>query len=112
MDPVLLLDDIFDKLDDNRVSYILELIRSKKIGQCFITDTSTTKIPNILSDFKVDYNLFEIENGAVKNKFEKRSSKEEKLGDVLQKFIHSSNLSRPFLNHQIQIQFEELWDLF
>ena len=44
MDPVLLLDDIFDKLDDNRVSYILELIRSKKIGQCFITDTSTTKI--------------------------------------------------------------------
>ena len=65
MDPVLLLDDIFDKLDDNRVSYILELIRSKKIGQSFITDTSTTKIPNILSNFKVDYNLFEIENGAV-----------------------------------------------
>ena len=65
MDPVLLLDDIFDKLDDNRVSFILDLIRSNKIGQCFITDTSTTKIPNILSDFKVDYNLFEIENGAV-----------------------------------------------
>tara|TARA_B100001027_G_scaffold79616_1_gene54440 strand:+ start:538 stop:1629 length:1092 start_codon:yes stop_codon:yes gene_type:complete len=65
MDPVLLLDDIFDKLDDNRVSYILDLIRTKKIGQCFITDTSTAKIPNILSEFKVDYNLFEIENGAV-----------------------------------------------
>ena len=65
MDPVLLLDDIFDKLDDNRVSYILDLIRSKKIGQCFITDTNTTKIPNILSDFKVEFNLFEIKNGAV-----------------------------------------------
>ncbi len=65
MDPVLLLDDIFDKLDDNRVGYILDLIRSKKIGQCFITDTSTAKIPQILSDFKVDHNLFEIVNGTV-----------------------------------------------
>ena len=42
----------------------------------------------------------------------KRSSKEEKLGDVLQKFIHSSNLYRPFLNHQIQIQFEEIMGPF
>ena len=42
----------------------------------------------------------------------KRSSKEEKLGDLLQKFIHSSNLSRPFLNHQIQIQFEEIMGPF
>ena len=42
----------------------------------------------------------------------KRSSKEEKLGDVLQKFIHSSNLSRPFLNHQIQIQFQEIMGPF
>ena len=42
----------------------------------------------------------------------KRSSKEEKLGDVLQKFINSSNLSRPFLNYQVQIQFEEIMGPF
>ncbi len=42
----------------------------------------------------------------------KRSSKEEKLGDVLNKFIHSSNLSRPYLNHQIKIHFEEIMGSF
>ena len=46
--PVLLLDDIFDKLDDHRVGYILNLIQKNNLGQTFITDTSKEKIPNIL----------------------------------------------------------------
>ena len=65
--PVLLLDDIFDKLDDNRVGYILDLIRMNKVGQCFITDTSTTKVPSVLSDFNVTFNQFEIISGTVKS---------------------------------------------
>ena len=61
--PVLLLDDIFDKLDDHRVGYILNLIQKNNLGQTFITDTSKEKIPNILSDLKIDSNLFWVENG-------------------------------------------------
>jgi DNA replication and repair protein RecF len=61
--PVLLLDDIFDKLDDHRVGYILNLIEKNNLGQTFITDTSKDKIPNILNNLKIESNLFWIENG-------------------------------------------------
>ena len=61
--PVLLLDDIFDKLDDHRVGYILKLIEKNNLGQVFITDTSKDKIPNILKDLNIESNLFWIENG-------------------------------------------------
>ena len=43
INPVLLLDDIFDKLDDHRVGYILNLIEKNNLGQTFITDTSKEK---------------------------------------------------------------------
>ena len=61
--PVLLLDDIFDKLDDHRVGYILKLIEKNNLGQVFITDTGKDKIPNILKDLNIESNLFWIENG-------------------------------------------------
>ena len=61
--PVLLLDDIFDKLDDHRVGYILNLIEKNNLGQTFITDTGKDKIPNILKNLKIENNLFWIENG-------------------------------------------------
>ena len=63
MTPVLLLDDIFDKLDDHRVGYILKLIEKNNLGQLFITDTSKEKIPNILKNLNIESNLFWIENG-------------------------------------------------
>ena len=59
----MLLDDIFDKLDDHRVGYILKLIEKNNLGQLFITDTSKDKIPNILKDLNIESNLFWIENG-------------------------------------------------
>ena len=61
--PVLLLDDIFDKLDDHRVGYILNLIEKNNLGQTFITDTSKEKIPQILANLNIENNLFWIENG-------------------------------------------------
>jgi DNA replication and repair protein RecF len=63
VNPVLLLDDIFDKLDDHRVGYILNLIEKNNLGQTFITDTSKEKIPQILSNLNIQSNLFWIENG-------------------------------------------------
>jgi len=63
VNPVLLLDDIFDKLDDHRVGYILNLIEKNNLGQTFITDTSKEKIPQILSNLNIESNLFWIENG-------------------------------------------------
>ena len=63
INPVLLLDDIFDKLDDHRVGYILNLIEKNNLGQTFITDTSKEKIPQILSNLNIESNLFWIDNG-------------------------------------------------
>lgn len=65
--PILLLDDIFDKLDDRRVSFLLKLIADGKLGQTFITDTNTTKVPDLLSALGVQHAVFEIEKGSVKN---------------------------------------------
>ena len=61
--PVLLLDDIFDKLDDHRVGYILSLIEKNKLGQTFITDTNNDKIPNILNKLEIENQLYWIDNG-------------------------------------------------
>ncbi len=58
--PLLLLDDIFDKLDSNRVTHILKLITEKDFGQMFITDTSTTRLKNILENISVDYKIFNV----------------------------------------------------
>ena len=64
--PILLLDDIFDKLDENRVNYILQMIANQQLGQTFITDTSLTKTPEILENLNVDHHVFKITNGTVK----------------------------------------------
>ena len=65
--PILLLDDIFDKLDDDRVGYILNLIEKDKLGQTFITDTSKDKIPQILINLKVSHRSFIVEKGNTNN---------------------------------------------
>ncbi len=48
--PILLLDDIFDKLDENRVQHLVHLLEQKKYGQVFITDTDTERIEKIFSE--------------------------------------------------------------
>ncbi len=63
--PILLLDDIFDKLDENRVNYILQMIAKNKLGQTFITDTSLSKTPEILDKLNVEYKAFEVKKGVV-----------------------------------------------
>ena len=63
--PILLLDDIFDKLDEQRVRQLVGLLFARDFGQTFITDTQRGRIESIITAFTGDYMFFEIENGRV-----------------------------------------------
>ncbi|MBL7803332.1 MAG: DNA replication/repair protein RecF [Saprospiraceae bacterium] len=63
--PLLLLDDIFDKLDALRVRQLIELLLSRDFGQIFITDTQRERMEAIMASFGADYRLFEVEQGRV-----------------------------------------------
>ena len=65
--PILLLDDIFDKLDSNRVEQIILLVNSDKFGQIFITDTNRKYLDEILSMMSDNYSLFKVEQGGVQS---------------------------------------------
>ncbi len=63
MRPLLLLDDIFDKLDASRVEHIMELVTSDSFGQIFITDTNRTHLDEIMGRTGGDYKMWSVENG-------------------------------------------------
>ena len=63
--PIVLLDDIFDKLDASRVEQIVKLVAGDNFGQIFITDTNREHLDKILSGVGEDYKLFEVEDGCV-----------------------------------------------
>ena len=63
--PVLLLDDIFDKFDAERVEQIIRLVGSSRFGQIFITDTHQSRLNEILSSHGTDYRLLMISNNSV-----------------------------------------------
>jgi hypothetical protein len=63
--PILLLDDIFDKLDAHRVEKIVELVSGSRFGQIFITDTNRDHLDQILSGTTLDYKIFHVENGEI-----------------------------------------------
>lgn len=61
--PLLLLDDIFDKLDSTRVERIMEIARRPSIGQIFVTDTNRDHLDEIMSRVGGDYRLWEVDRG-------------------------------------------------
>lgn len=61
--PVLLLDDIFDKLDANRVENIINIVADDKFGQIFITDTNRTYLDEIICRVGKDYKIYSVVNG-------------------------------------------------
>lgn len=64
--PILLLDDIFDRLDAVRVGRIISLVSDNdKFGQVFITDVDRNHIDGIMEDAGCDYKVFTVENGQV-----------------------------------------------
>ena len=64
--PLLLLDDIFDKLDASRVEQIVKLVSGDDFGQIFITDTNRDHLDSILSHSAMDYQLYTVNDGEIK----------------------------------------------
>ncbi|MBQ7514351.1 MAG: DNA replication/repair protein RecF [Prevotella sp.] len=64
--PLLLLDDIFDKLDASRVEQIVRLVSGNSFGQIFITDTNREHLDQILQNSHLDYKIFHVEDGEVR----------------------------------------------
>ena len=68
--PILLLDDIFDKLDDHRILKLIRFVDKKVFGQVFITDTHAARSAEILTKAGINYNIYIIENGKLTNERE------------------------------------------
>lgn len=65
--PLLLLDDIFDKLDIHRVEQLMKLVSRNEFGQIFITDTNSERVKLIFDTIGVEPKIFEIKRGAIAN---------------------------------------------
>lgn len=72
--PLLLLDDIFDKLDAKRISKIIKMVSADHFGQIFITDTNKARIDVFLEDILSPYKIFSVSYGQVQLQYEKTES--------------------------------------
>jgi len=63
--PILMLDDIFDKLDESRVARLMELVTEDGFGQIFITDTHPERVAEIFNKIDMPVKKFQLENGNV-----------------------------------------------
>ncbi len=61
--PLLLLDDIFDKLDDNRTKKLMQMVSDDEFGQIFITDTNADRIRHIFEEIDRPIRIFAISEG-------------------------------------------------
>lgn len=67
--PILLLDDIFDKLDETRIENLLQLIVNQSFGQIFISDTNAGRVQEVVTKLNADYKIFMVENGIINDGF-------------------------------------------
>lgn len=65
MKPILLLDDIFDKLDRHRVEQIVKVVSGDDFGQIFITDTNREHLDAIIKKMDTDFRIFQVNSGTV-----------------------------------------------
>ena len=63
--PLLLLDDIFDRLDDKRIARLLQLVADQTFGQVFLTDTNLARTDQALAGVSSDIRRFEVRGGSV-----------------------------------------------
>ena len=63
--PVLLLDDIFDKLDHSRVERLMKLVANNFFGQVLVTDTDLKRVQTIFADSDLESKLFEVAEGKI-----------------------------------------------
>lgn len=66
--PILLLDDIFDKLDDTRINCLIDMVCGEEFEQVFITDTNLLRMKKLLENREKDYRLFPIANGVIQER--------------------------------------------
>ena len=71
--PLLLLDDIFDKLDASRVEQIIKLVAGDNFGQIFITDTNREHLDRILHKVGSDYKMFQVDQGVITEREEEEA---------------------------------------
>ena len=64
--PILLLDDVYDKLDEERLTNLMQLISSNTYGQVFITDTHQERMSEVINATQREAAYFKIENGEIK----------------------------------------------
>ena len=98
--PLLLLDDIFDKLDASRVEQIVKLVAGDNFGQIFITDTNRGHLDRILHKVGSDYKIFRVKRVQFKKRrlIMKRNDAEQ-IGKLIQQFLRQESLESP-LNEQ------------
>ncbi|MBK7129436.1 MAG: DNA replication/repair protein RecF [Crocinitomicaceae bacterium] len=65
MKPLLLLDDIFDKLDHQRVTHLMQLVSDHAFGQVFVTDTDLDRIKKVFSSSGFTQRIFKVEGGNI-----------------------------------------------
>lgn len=63
--PVLLLDDIFDKLDHSRVERLMKLVADQFFGQVLVTDTDIHRVETIFRESGLNAHMFKVEDGSV-----------------------------------------------
>lgn len=63
--PILLLDDIFDKLDDLRINKLMELVSSDFFGQLFVTDARPERTLSIFKNINLPFKIFYIKKGII-----------------------------------------------
>ncbi len=64
--PILLFDDIFDKLDENRVTQLVQLVSQDSFGQVFISDTQYDRVAKLTATLPITHLVWEIENGSAR----------------------------------------------
>ena len=80
--PLLLLDDIFDKLDESRTRKLMKMVSDEDFGQIFITDTSRTRIENVFQEISIPVNIFDIDKGELGSKTETGSQSSDGAHEV------------------------------
>ena len=60
VNPILLLDDIFDKLDESRVAHIVEMVTANQLGQLFISDTHAERTENVVKSTDQSYKIYRL----------------------------------------------------
>ena len=58
--PILLLDDIFDKLDADRVGRLLQLLTEQQFGQVFLTDTDRERVVRVIEGLQIEKKIIEV----------------------------------------------------